>query len=115
MNEDNSIKVDVIKNVEYLEEVTGAGWAVVGPRKDEKKDLAGLARFFKRSIEVFPEEVLLADGFEIVPPSSFTNNHQLMFKDEGTLIRYTMTQYNLTKGEETINLYVLLDEEKATF
>ncbi len=114
MNE-NAIKVEVIKNVEYLDELVAAGWQAVGPRNDPEKDVKGLGRFFKRGIEVYPEAVLAADGFEIVPPSSFTNDHQLMFKDEGTLIRYTMTQYKLTRGEEEVPLYVLLDEEKATF
>jgi len=109
------MKVDVIKNAEYFEELVSAGWTVIGPRNDPEKDVKSLARFFKRGIEVFPEEVLAADGFEVVPPSSFTNNHQIMFKDEGTLIRYTMTQYKLTHGDQEVRLYVLLDEEKAEF
>ena len=115
MNQDNASNVDVIKSAEYLQELVSSGWTVKGPRSNAEKDFQGLARFFKRGIEVFPEEVLAADGFEIVPPSSFTNNNQLMFKDEGTLIRYTMTQYRLTSGEKEVRLYVLLDEEKAEF
>jgi hypothetical protein len=107
--------VNVIKDGDYLDQLVGAGWTVVGPRGDAEKDVAGLKRFFKRGIEVFPEEVLAADGFEVIPPSSFTKNHQLMFKDEGNLIRYTMTQYRLVKGDDEVRLYVLLDEEKAEF
>ena len=109
------MKVDVIKNAEYLEELVSAGWAVIGPRNDPDKDVKSLARFFKRGIEVFPEDVLAEDGFEVVPPSSFTNNHQIMFKDDGILVRYTMTQYKLTQGDQEVRLYVLLDEEKAEF
>ena len=115
MNENNKGNVEVIKDIEYLQGLVASGWKVIGPRKDEEKDFQGLGRFFKRSIEVFPEDVLAADGFDIVPPSSFTNDHQLMFKDEGILVRYTMTQYQLSRSEEKVNLYVLLDEEKATF
>jgi hypothetical protein len=36
-----------------------------------------------------------------------------MFKDEGTLNRYTMTQYKLGPEGAEVNLYVLLDEESA--
>jgi hypothetical protein len=108
-------KIEVIKNAEYLQELVDSGFKVIGPRNDEEKDLKSLSRFFKRGIEIFPEEVLAADGFEIVRPSSFTNNHQLMFKDDGVLVRYTLTQYKLTRDQESVNLYVLLDEEKATF
>ena len=113
MNENSG--VNVIKDGEYLDELVGSGWTVVGPRNDADKDVAGLKRFLKRGIEVYPEEVLAADGFEVIPPSTFTKNHQLMFKDEGNLIRYTMTQYRLTKGDAEVRLYVLLDEEKAEF
>ncbi|MBW2276731.1 MAG: hypothetical protein JRF63_04510 [Deltaproteobacteria bacterium] len=115
MSENSTDKIDVIKDAAYLDELIATGWTVVGPRGDGGKDLKALARFFKRGIEVFPEQLLADDGFEIVPPSTFTKNHQLMFKDEGTLIRYTMTQYKLARGGEELNLYVLLDEENAEF
>jgi hypothetical protein len=113
MSQDAGIKV--IKNAADLDALVAAGYSVVGPRGDADKDLKALARFFKRGIEIFPEQLLADDGFEIVPPSSFTQNHQLMFKDEGTLIRYTMTQYKLAREGVEVNLYVLLDEENAEF
>ena len=115
MNDDETTKIDVIKDAAYLEQLVAAGWSVIGPRGDADKDMKAIGRFFKRGIEVFPEQLLAADGFEIVPPSSFTKNHQLMFKDEGTLIRYTMTQYKLAREGAEVNLYVLLDEESAEF
>jgi hypothetical protein len=115
MSQDNISTVDVIRDDAYLEQLVASGWTVVGPRGDADKDFKALARFFKRDIEVFPEQVLAADGFEIVPPSTFTHNHQLMFKDEGTLIRYTLTQYKLVREGAEVPLYVLLDEENAEF
>jgi hypothetical protein len=115
MSERTTDKIDVIRDATYLDELVAAGWSVTGPRGDPDKDKKALARFFKRGIEVFPEQLLADDGFEIVPPSTFTKNHQLMFKDEGTLIRYTMTQYKLACGGVEVNLYVLLDEENAEF
>jgi hypothetical protein len=115
MSDNSTDKIDVIKDTGYLEQLVGDGWTVIGPRGDADKDKKALGRFFKRGIEVFPEQLLAEDGFEIVPPSTFTNNHQLMFKDEGTLIRYTMTQYKLARGGAEVNLYVLLDEENAEF
>ena len=84
---------------------------IVGPRKDPEKDLRFAKNFFKRNIEFFPEHVLEAEGFKIVPPSPFTHGHQLMFKDEGKLIRYTKSQYTLTSGETEIPLYVFLKAE----
>jgi hypothetical protein len=115
MSDDSTGKIDVIKDAAYLEQLVAEGWTVIGPRGDADKDLKALSRFFKRGIEVFPEQVLADDGFEIVPPSTFTKNHQLMFKDEGALIRYTMTQYKLAREGVEVNLYVLLDEENAEF
>lgn len=115
MSQESVSVIDVIKDDADLDELAASGWSVVGPRGDAVKDRSALSRFFKRGIEVVPEQVLADDGFRIVPPSSFTKNHQLMFKDEGTLIRYTLTQYKLVRGGEEVNLYVLLDEEKAEF
>lgn len=115
MSQDSATAIGVIEDGAALDALVAAGWSVVGPRGDAEKDRQGLVRFFKRGIEVFPEQVLADDGFQIVPPSVFTKNHQLMFKDEGTLIRYTLTQYKLARGGEEVLLYVLLDEEKADF
>ena len=96
------IKQEEIKTIstqEYLEEIVGSGWSVVGPRKDPEKDLRFAKNFLKRKIEFFPEHVLEGKGFQIVPPSPLTRGHQLMYKDEGQLIRYTKSQYTLTSGK----------------
>ncbi len=109
-----AIKPEEIKTISsetYLEEIIDSGWSIVGPRKDPEKDLRCAKNFFKRNIAFFPEHVLEADGFKIVPPSPFTQGHQLMFKDEGKLIRYTKSQYTLTSGETEIPLYVFLKTE----
>ena len=106
-------EIETISNESYLDEIISSGWSIVGPRKDPEKDLRFAKNFFKRNIEFFPEHVLEADGFKIVPPSPLTRGHQLMFKDEGKLIRYTKSQYTLTSGETEIPLYVFLKDDKA--
>ncbi len=109
-----AIKPEEIKTISsesYLDEIVDSGWMIVGPRKDSEKDLRFAKNFFKRNIEFFPEHVLEAEGFKIVPPGPFTHGHQLMFKDEGKLIRYTKSQYTLASGETEIPLYVFLKTE----
>ncbi len=104
-------QVKTIANQNYLDEIIESGWTVVGPRKDLDKDLRFARNFLKRNIAFFPEHVLEAEGFEIVPPSPLTRGHQLMYKDEGKLVRYTKSQYKLVSGGTEIPLYILLREE----
>jgi hypothetical protein len=111
-----TMRLDEIKTIstqEYLDEIVGSGWSVVGPRKDPEKDLRFAKNFLKRKIEFFPEHVLENEGFQIVPPNPLTRGHQLMYKDEGQLIRYTRSQYTLTSGKTEIPLYVFLKEDKT--
>jgi len=106
-------EIKAIYSENDLNEIIDSGWSIVGPRKDLDKDLRSAKNFFKRDIAFVPEHVLKADGFKIVPPSSFTRGHQLMYKDEGELIRYTRSQYVLTSEEAEIPLYVLLKEAET--
>lgn len=105
-------EIRTISNEGYLDEIISSGWSIVGPREDPEKDLRFAKNFFKRGIKFFPEHVLEADGFKIVPPSPLTQGHQLMFKDEGELIRYTKSRYTLTSNDMGIPLYVKLKEDK---
>ncbi len=105
--------IKTISTENYLDEIMNSGWMIVGPRKDPEKDLRFAKNFLKRNIEFYPEHVLEADGFMIVPPSPMTRGHQLMYKDEGRLIRYTKSQYTLTSGEKEVVLYVFLKEEEV--
>ena len=104
-------QVKTIANQSYLDEIIESGWTVVGPRKDLDKDLRFARNFLKRNIAFLPEHVLEAEGFEIVPPSPLTRGHQLMYKDEGKLVRYTKSQYKLVSGGTEIPLYIFLREE----
>jgi len=107
-----SEEIKTISSESYLNEIIDSGWTIVGPRKDLQKDLRFAKNFFKRNMEFVPEHVLEADGFKIVQPSPLTRGHQLMFKDEGQLIRYTRSQYTLTSGKTEIPLYVILNQDK---
>ena len=80
-------KIKTISSESYLDEIIDSGWTIEGPRKDPQKDLSFAKNFFKRNMEFVPEHVLEADGFKVVLPSPFMRGHQLMFKDEGQLIR----------------------------
>ncbi|MDY6950982.1 MAG: hypothetical protein SWE60_05685 [Thermodesulfobacteriota bacterium] len=106
-------EIKAISGEDYLREIIDSGWSIVGPRKDLDKDLRSAKNFFKRGIAFLPEHVLTAEGFKIVPPSHLTRGHQLMYKDEGKLIRYTKSQYMLTSDDAEVPLYVLLKEEEA--
>ncbi len=105
-------EIKTISSESYLDEIIDSGWTIVGPRKDPQKDLSFAKNFFKRNMEFVPEHVLEADGFKIVLPSPFTRGHQLMFKNEGQLIRHTRSQYMLTSGKTEIPLYVILNQDK---
>jgi hypothetical protein len=106
-------EIEVIESADYLDEIVGAGWTVVGPRKDPKKDLRSAKNFLKRDIALHPEHVLAAEGFAVVPPSPFTHGHQLMFRDDGELVRYTRSQYTLASGDVEVPLYVFLREDET--
>ena len=106
-------EIKVISTETYLDEIVGSGWSIVGPRKDREKDLRFAKNFLKRKIAFYPEHVLERDGFQVVPPSPLTQGHQLMYKDEGQLIRYTRSQYTLTSGKNEVPLYVFLKEDKT--
>ena len=106
-------EIHAISSESDLDAIINSGWSIVGPRKNPEKDLRAAKHFFKRGIAFLPEHVLKAEGFDIVPPSPFTRGHQLMFKDEGQLIRYTKSQYTLTMGDTEIPLYVFLREDKT--
>jgi hypothetical protein len=106
-------EIKTISNERYLNNIIGSGWTIVGPRKDPQKDLRFAKNFFKRNIKFVPEHVLEADGFKIVLPSPFTRGHQLMFKNERQLIRYTRSQYTLISGDNKIPLYIILNEDKT--
>jgi hypothetical protein len=112
----NTIRREDIKTIsteEYLDAIVQGGWVVVGPRNDVEKDLRFAKNFLKRNIAFYPEHVLLNEGFSIVPPGPLTKGHQLMYKDEGQLIRYTKSQYALTSGDMEVLLYVFLKEDQA--
>ena len=106
-------EIKTISSESYLDEIIDSGWTIVGPRKDPQKDLRFAKNFFKRNMEFVPEHVLEAGGFKIVQPNPFTRGHQLMYKDDGQLIRYTRSQYTLISGDDEIPLYVILDEDKT--
>ena len=105
--------ITVISTEEYLDAVVAQGWTVVGPRNNAGKDLHFAKNFLKRGIAFYPEHALKAEGFQIVPPNPLTRGHQLMYKDEGQLIRYTRSQYKLASEGDEVPLYVFLKEEDA--
>ena len=105
-------EIEVIATAEYLDEIVNAGWTLVGPRKSPEKDLRSARNYLKREITFHPEHVLAAEGFAVVPPSPFTHGHQLMFRDDGELVRYTRAQYTLASGDAEVPLYVLLKEDE---
>ena len=106
-------EIKTISSESYLNEIIGSGWTIAGPRENSKKDLRFAKNFFKCNMEFVPEHVLEADGFKVVLPSPFSRGHQLMFKNEGQLIRYTRSQYTLISGDDEIPLYVILNEDKT--
>lgn len=105
--------ITTISDERYLNKVVDSGWMIMGPRKDPQKDRHFAVNFFKRNIAFVPEHVLKADGFKVVSPSLFTRGHQLMFKDQGQLIRYTRSRYTLVSGNYEIPLYIILNEDNT--
>jgi hypothetical protein len=106
-------EIKIISTQDYLDEIVNSGWTIVGPRKDPEKDLRFAKNFLKRNIEFHPQHVLEAKAFKVVPPSPLTRGYELMYKDEGQLIRYTRSQYKLTSGGIEVPLYVLLKNNEA--
>lgn len=103
--------IGTITDAPALDEIAAAGWIVAGPRNEPDKDTRSAKRFFERGKEFIPEHVLVADGFDLVPPSAFTKGYQLAFKDDGQLVRYLKSNYALRHEGEEVPLYVLLTEE----
>jgi hypothetical protein len=108
-----SEEIKTISTEDYLDKIINSGWTILGPRKDPQRDLHFAKKFLRRNIEFMPEHVLEADGFQVVAPSLFTRGYQLMFKNEGRLIRYTKSQYTLKSGDNEIHLYVILNEDRT--
>ena len=106
-------KIKIISTQNYLDEIVSSGWTIVGPRRDPEKDLRFAKNFLKRNIEFYPQHVLETEGFKVVPPSPLTRGHELMYKDEGQLIRYTRSQYKLTSSGIEAPLYVLLKDNET--
>jgi hypothetical protein len=105
--------INVISAPEHLDTIVDSGWTVVGPRHDAEKDLRFAKNFLKRHIAFHPEHVLEAKGFQIVPPNPLTRGHQLMYKDEGQLIRYTRSQYKLASRGMEVSLYIRLKDDET--
>lgn len=106
-------EIKIISNQDCLDEIIDSGWSIVGPRNDPTKDLRFAKNFLKRNIKFYPEHFLETEGFMIVQPSPLTRGHQLMYKDEGKLIRYTKSQYKLFSWGTEIPLYILLKEDET--
>ena len=105
------MKVEEIRTIssqESLYTIVESGWSVVGPRNDTEKDLRFARNFLKRNIAFYPEHILKAERFQIVPPNPLTPGHHLMYKNEGQLIRYTRSHFKIVSGGIEVPLYVLL-------
>ncbi len=101
-----------IADKEQLRALLEKGYTLRGPRPDPEVNVAAMERYFARGYEFVPEPLLLAQGYELVPPSQFTKGLQFAYRivDE-QLSKFYRSNYALLKGEEAVPLYLKYEEK----
>lgn len=101
-----------IADKEQLRALLDKGYTLKGPRPDLEVNVAAMERYFARGYEFVPEPLLLAQGYELVPPSQFTKGLQFAYRivDE-QLSKYYRSNYALLKGEKEAALYLKYEEK----
>ena len=101
-----------ITDKEQLRTLLEKGYKLKGPRPDPEVNVAAMERYFSRGYEFVPEPLLLAQGYELVPPSQFTKGLQFAYRIIGEqLSKYYRSNYSLLKGEAEVLLYLKYEEK----
>ena len=113
MSDKKSTNIRTISNAEYLRELLREGYTLLGPRKDQEKDMVMIERYFTKGYEFFPETKLIAEGYKIVEPSTFTKGLQFAYQtDINMLDKYYKSNYSLKKQLAEIPLYLKYEDKE---
>jgi hypothetical protein len=101
------MSVEPINTLDYLDELLGKGYVIMGPRKDSSRDLISFKAFLKKGKEFAPEGWLSHMGYEFIEPSTFTKGHKIAYKiiNEFPDERFN-SNYTLVKENREIPLYL---------
>ncbi len=103
-----------IKDIDYLEKLIDAGYAIAGPRHNKDRDLAALKAFLRKGQEFAPEEWLSRNEYQFIEPNSFTNGYRISYKliDDFPDERFKSNYSLLIKGKE-IPLYLKVEAKQV--
>ena len=108
--EESKTEVEPIKDVDYLERLIDAGYAIKGPRQDPPKDLITFKAFLRRGHEFAPEDWLSNNGYQFVEPSTYTKGRRLAYKlIEGFPDERFRSNYSLLKANKEVPLYLKVE------
>ncbi|MDZ7391795.1 MAG: hypothetical protein ONB25_02695 [candidate division KSB1 bacterium] len=101
-----------ITSQEQLRSLLHAGYGLKGPRPDLEVNVTAMERYFARGYEFIPEPLLLAQGYQLVPPSQFTKGLQFAYRVENEqLFKFYRSNYSLIKEGREIPLYLKYEEK----
>ena len=108
------IQLEPIRDIDYLEKLIDAGYAVVGPRHNKDRDLVALKAMLQKRYEFSPEEWLSSHEYQFIEPNTFTKGFRISYKliDNFPDERFK-SNYSLLIGEKEIPLYLKVEVKQV--
>jgi hypothetical protein len=93
-----------------VEALVEHGFQIKGPRGEPSKDLVSFQRILKTGRVFIPETWLVAQEYQAVEPSPFTQGKKILWKEKDNFPdEYASSNYTLIRGEEEIPLYLKVE------
>jgi len=105
-----NVKLEPIRDTDYLEKLIDAGYDIIGPRRNKDRDLIAIKSILLKGKEFAPEEWLSCNGYQFIEPNTFTNGYRISYKiiDDFPDERFK-SNYSLLMGEKEIPLYLKVE------
>ena len=105
-----TIRLEIIKDIGYLEKLVDAGYTILGPRHNKDRDLVALKSIIRKGKEFAPEEWLSSNEYQFIEPNNFTNGYRISYKliDDFPDEQFK-SNYSLLIEEKEIPLYLKVE------
>ena len=109
-----NVKLEPIRDIDYLEKLIGAGYDIIGPRRNKDRDLVAIKSILLKGKEFAPEEWLSSNGYQFIEPNTFTNGYRISYKiiDDFPDERFK-SNYSLLMEEKEIPLYLKVEVKQV--